>query len=90
VGGITQLVTTAEEVRQARNALRTMLTGQARGRFAACVMDGMAELAPTVNDLSVWRAWTAPPSAKLLAATRRNSALAAWTAALPSLALLSS
>jgi hypothetical protein len=51
---------------------------------------GVAQLDPTVRDLSTWRGWAARPTVELLAAVRRNSALAVWLEALPSLTLLSS
>ena len=59
----------------------------------------MVHLNPTVGDLTTWRgparpdpgvrAWPVAPTVELLAAVRQNSPLAAWLAALPSLASLS-
>ena len=50
---------------------------------------GLAQLDPTAEDLRTWRALAVRPTAELLAATRRNSALTSWLAALPSLTSLS-
>ena len=85
-----QLAPTAEDQRQAREALLGLLAGQTDGYLAEKLVAEVIQLDPTVPDLSTWRAWAVPPSVKLLAAVRRNSALAAWLAALPSLTSLSS
>jgi hypothetical protein len=60
------------------------------GLLSGLMSDALAQLDPTVHDLRTWRAWTAAPTAELLAAVRRNSALAGWVALLPSLSPLSS
>ena len=58
--------------------------------YAAEQLAGVvAQLDPTVHDLRTWRAWAVRPTAELLAAVRRNSALTSWLAALPSLTSLS-
>ena len=49
--------------------------------------EGVVQLDPTVDDLQTWRAWAVVPTTRLLAATRRNSTLAAWLAGLPYLPL---
>ena len=85
-----QLDPTAEDKRQAREALLGLLAGQTDGYVAEELADGVVQLDPTVRDLSTWRAWAVPPTVELLAAVRRNSALAVWLAALPSLTSLSS
>jgi hypothetical protein len=92
VSGVARLASTAEEKRQARDALLGLLareTGRSMHQIADNLLDGMAQLAPTVRDLSNWRAWTVLPTAELLAAVRWNSALVDWLAALPSLTSLS-
>jgi hypothetical protein len=38
----------------------------------------VAQLNPTVHDLRTWRASAVRPTAELLAAVRRNSALTNW------------
>ena len=83
-----QLDPTAEDKRQAREALLGLLARQTSG-MARRLADAVAQLDPTVRDLTTWRGWAAPPTDALLAAARRNSALAVWLEALPSLALLS-
>ena len=83
----------AEDKRQAREVLLGLLARQAGGLaifdLAAGLGDVLAQLDPTVHDLRTWRAWTVRPTAELLAAVRRNSALTNWLAALPSLTSLS-
>jgi hypothetical protein len=53
--------------------------------YAKELVGMLAQLDPTVHDLRTWHAWAVQPTAELLAAVRRNSALAVWLAALPSL-----
>ena len=80
--GLVQLGATAEDKRQARETVLGLLDGQADG----LLVRGLAELDPTIRDLTAWRAWAGLPTVKfLLAAARRNSALADWLTALPSL-----
>jgi hypothetical protein len=70
--------------RRARDALLRLLaheTDHAAARLAGL----LAQLDPTVHDLRTWRVWSVQPTAELLAAVRRNSALTSWLAALPSL-----
>ena len=89
-GQMIKLDPTTEDRRQAREALLSRAFIQdAYGHFTANDMSMVAQLDPTVRDLSNWPAWTIQPSAELLAAVRRNTALHAWLAALPSLADLS-
>ena len=90
VAAVAQLATTAEDKRQAREALLGLLARQTVSWAAVVLADGVAQLDPTVRDLSTWRGWADPPTVELLAAVRRNSAFAAWLEALPSLMLLSS
>jgi hypothetical protein len=90
INGVVQLGPTAEDKRYGRDELLGMLARETDGSLAARLVDGVIQLDPTVGDLSTWRIWQAPPTIELLAATRRNSALADWLAVLPSLAPLSS
>ena len=80
---------TAEDKRQARGALLERLTRETDSERAAKLADGLGPLDPTVHDLRTWRAWAVRPTAELLAAVRRNSALTDWLAVLPSLTSLS-
>ena len=89
VGGVVQLDPTAEDKRQAREGLLGLLAGHTDGSVAAELVAGVVQLAPTVRDLGTWRVWAIPPTIELLAAVRRNSALADWLAALASLTSLS-
>ena len=84
-GGLAQLDPTAEDKRQARDALLGLLARETDSGWAAGLADGLGQLDPTVHDLRTWRAWAVRPTAELLAAVRRNSALTNWLAALPSL-----
>ncbi len=88
-GRLGPLDPTAEDKRQARHALLGLLAGESDSEVAGRLADGLARLDPTVHDLRTWRAWAVPPTAELLAAVRRNSALTNWLAALPSLTSLS-
>ena len=88
-GGVAQLDPTAEDKRQARDALLGLLAGETDSEVAEQLVGGVAQLDPTVHDLRTWRAWAVRPTAELLAAVRRNSALTDWLAALPSLTSLS-
>ncbi len=87
--GLARLATTAEDKRQAREALLGLLARATYGGAAGRLADGLAGLDPTVHDLRTWRTWAIRPTAELLAAVRRNSALTNWLAALPSLTSLS-
>ena len=98
VGGVVQLDPTAEDKRQAREALLGLLADPTRRSLqvalraeeaphgapvmrepgtAGDLVRWVAQLDPTVRDLSTWRDWAVPPTVELLAAVRRNSALAA-------------
>jgi hypothetical protein len=88
-GVMAQLDPTAEDSSQAREALLARLAGETDSWEAERLAGVMAQLDPTVHDLRTWRAWAVRPTAELLAAVRRNSALISWLAALPSLASLS-
>ena len=80
---------TAEDKRQARDALLGLLARETDSWVAAGLAGALAQLDPTVHDLRTWRAWAVRPTAELLAAVRRNSALTNWLAVLPSLTSLS-
>ncbi len=86
--GVAQLDPTAEDRRQARDALLGRLARETDSGAAAGLADGLVLLDPTVHDLRTWRAWAVRPTAELLAAVRRNSALTNWLAVLPSLTSL--
>ena len=86
---LAQLDPTAEDKRQARDALLSLLAGKTSSEEAARLAARLAQLDPTVHDLRTWRARAVRPTAELLSAVRRNSALTSWLAALPSLASLS-
>ena len=86
---VIQLAPTTEDRRDAREALLRLLAHEAVGWCAHRLLSGVAQLDPTVDDLSTWRAWVAPPTAELLAAVRRNSPLTDWIEILPSLTSLS-
>jgi hypothetical protein len=58
------------------------------GFWANAFPRSLAQLDPTVRDLSTWRARVVLPTAELPAAVRRNSALEEWLAFLPSLSPL--
>ena len=88
-GALAQLAMTAEDKRQARKALVGLLARETDSQEAEWLVGGLAQLDPTVYDLRTWPAWSAQPTAELLAAVRRNSALTNWLAALPSLTSLS-
>ena len=86
---LAQLDPTAEDKRQAREALLGLLARETDSGVAERLAGALAQLDPTVHDLRTWRAWAVRPTAELLAAVRRNSALTNWLAALPSLTSLS-
>ena len=88
-GALGPLDPTAEDRRQARGALLGLLAGQTDSWGAAELAGALGPLDPTVDDLRTWRASAVRPTAELLAAVRRNSALTNWLAVLPSLASLS-
>jgi hypothetical protein len=88
VGGVVQLTTTAEGKRQAREALLGLLARGTNSYMAQQLAEHLAQLDPTVQDLRTWCARAVGPTAELLAAVRRNSALTSWLAALPSLTSL--
>jgi hypothetical protein len=81
---------TAADEHQGRLALLKLLAWETEERESTKLQTGLAQLNPTVPDLSTWHTWTFVPTVELLAALRRNSALAVWLTALPSLAAISS
>ena len=98
---LTRFDATPDDMRQARDALHGLLDRETGGGEAAALIRGLAELNPTVHDLSSWRAWATVPTIhtasgpqsallELLAAVRLNSALDEWLTVLPSLSPLSS
>jgi hypothetical protein len=85
VDRVAELDPTIGDKQRARAALLRLLASETDSSAAAALVDRMAQLDPAVADLSTWRAWAATPTARLLAAARRNSPLADWLAALPQL-----
>jgi len=84
--GLVQLDSSTEDKRQARDALLTVLASGGTRELESRGLESMlAQMEPTVRDLSTWHAWAFPPSPGLLAAARQNSTLADWLKALPSL-----
>lgn len=84
-GGVAQLNPTAEEQRQAREALLKLLARETDSLAARELVGAVAQLQPTVHDLSECRAWAIPATIELLAAVRKNSTLPAWLGWLPGL-----
>ena len=89
VNALIKLGPLAEDKRRARRAVIGCLTTGRSTWVEDELVRRLARLDPTVSDLQTWRTWGVRPTAELLAALRRNSAAAAWLAALPSLAALS-
>ena len=86
---VVELAPTAEDKRQAREALLGLLARETDEWLTAELVSGVIQLDPTVHDLSTWRARAIPPTVELLAAVRRNSALDDWLKLLPSLSPVS-
>lgn len=84
VRSVANLTQTAEEKRQARYALLELLAEETHSEVAEELADGIAMVDPTIHDLLAWPT-TAPPTAGVLAAVRRNSTTTDWLAALPAL-----
>ena len=80
---------TAEEKRQARETLFRVLADENRDVHAWRFAQELEELDPTVCDLVNCCNAVVSPSGQLLARARRNSTLADWLDALPSLTSLS-
>jgi NACHT domain len=93
VNELVKLGSTADEKRQARESLIRLLSNVAGHssdmferesvRIGIDLIHGLSKLDPSVRDLSSWRGWVLPPTTELLTATRANSPLTAWLAALP-------
>jgi hypothetical protein len=81
--GVTEL-----ELTQARAALVTTLAGDANCENSP-ITAVLADLEPTVTDLTGSRNWKKPPTSDLLASARENSALPTWITALPQLSITS-
>jgi hypothetical protein len=89
IAGLAQLTPGADDKRRTREAVADLLTYETDSWIAKHLLIRLIDLDPTVRDLDSWRSWALPPPVKLLAAARRNSTLAAWLTALPSLTSLS-
>ncbi len=76
---------TADERRQVREALLALLANHKGTWVERRLADSVIRLEPTVGDLNALRGRAFPPIAELFASVRRNSALADWLAALPTL-----
>jgi hypothetical protein len=83
-GGLVRFGPTAENKRQVRERLFGFMAGQA-GPVTEYLFRSVAQFDPTVHDLNVWHAWALSPTTELLGTVRRNSALADWIEALPTL-----
>jgi hypothetical protein len=88
LSAVLQLAATPQDKREVRGALLGLLARETDSAVAAELIRVMAQLDPTVHDVSTWRTWTATPTAELLSAARRNTALDEWIAALPSMSTL--
>ena len=87
---LAQLDPTAEDKRQAREALLWLLAGKTEQRGGRTAGGQAGPARPdSPRSQRTWRARAVRPTAELLSAVRRNSALTSWLAALPSLASLS-
>jgi hypothetical protein len=87
---VAQLGATTEDKHLAREPLFRLLAQETDGRQAQRLLARITGLNPTAQDLSAWQTWVAPPTAGLITAVRRNSALEDWLAVLPSLSSLCS
>ena len=85
VAGVVQLAPTAEDRRQARESVLALLASQPDSWTADHLVTALAELGPTLRDLTALHTRGFRVPVGLLAAVRRNSALADWLVALPSL-----
>jgi hypothetical protein len=65
--------------------LLRLLTKDVHPQAAESLTRSLGQFNPTIRDVSSWRGWTIEPSAELLAAVRRNSSLAEWLTAVPSM-----
>jgi hypothetical protein len=86
-----QAADTAEDQRRVLMVLVRQLADQTDTLQATWLVDQVVQLAPTIDDVMGWRGWRAREllNRELLAATRCNSELTDWLAALPALAPLS-
>lgn len=75
----------AEDKRLIREVVLELLETGLNDRMFESLVPALAQLDPTVHDLTTWRSWGNGPNAELLAAARRNTPLAEWLEALPSL-----
>jgi hypothetical protein len=80
-----ELQATADEERQARESLLGCLAQLPAQGDIETLAGHMAQLSPTVADLTVWLSRAAPPP-ELLAAVRHSSPLSDWISVLPALA----
>jgi hypothetical protein len=78
VNVLAQLASTPKDKRQTLDGLLGLLARERDSDVARDLIGGIAQLDPTVHDLSSWPTWAASPSRELLAAARRNSALHEW------------
>ena len=78
VNVLAQLASTPEDKRQTLDGLLGLLARERDSDVARGLIGGIAQLDPTVHDLSSWPTWAASPPRELLAAARRNSALHEW------------
>jgi hypothetical protein len=78
VSVLVRLASTPDDKRQTLDGLLGLLARETDSDVARNLIGGIAQLDPTVHDLSSCRTWATPPSRELLAAARRNSAPDEW------------
>lgn len=79
---------TAQEKVRVRQELRGLLTTNNYRQRHAWPMRSFIQLDPQIDDLSICHALHQPPTEDFLVSVRRNSTLATWLAAIPSLPAL--
>jgi len=82
---IARVAVTPEELDPARKRLIALRAGETQSEAARELEKAIISLGPIVTELGISNPWPLPPTPALLAATRQNSNLEAWLAALPSI-----
>jgi hypothetical protein len=85
VSAVVQVASIPDDRRQVLRDLLSLLDHEASSDVAGQLINGMAQLDPTVHDLSRSSRWAALPTGQLLAAARRNSSRDEWLERLCSL-----
>jgi hypothetical protein len=86
IGAFSASGPTPDDKQRAREVLLARLARETDPEGAGYLLKALAQLDPTVGDLSSWPGWAVAPSVYLLEAVRRNSAPAGWLALVRSLA----